>query len=890
MTEQRLDHIQARLLEANLRRRHRFLYAQRHAQHLAGIPENAHAPDIFSQRHPMIIYQVLVMILLHIALFFKSMWLAHLLYFRSFSQITGPPLSYSELILGRSQEEGTVATRVTNLRGMRKGQTPSAGALSSMSVSASRVEWPNPPKIREDAIAFRCPCCCQTLPRSSHATKQWVYVWPCSIQLMSISRNLMLTSTSKHLDEDLRPFTCTIPNCAKAMTLFALKDDWQKHILEDHVSEEYWICPLCPRVQYHESRPFANAAHFPDRAIFESHLLETHKGAMSANLCSTLIKTSKRSAPVNLDGCPMCHVSDGPIKLDKQALLDHIAVELRELALRSLPWYDTSPETKNSVNAAGADADIRKWLDGIERPEDGRNSPVVEYKATRAAPTNENLRARLSTQEDIERGTRFLRHVEGSEGFSGLLHHVSSPDKANQYYDSNVYFATEEIRSNRADNPFEQSLSERSCGSSSEGTPDPVPSTLEDEVEQAYQHELAEKEEALGPDHPSTLDTVDHLSKLYRRQRLDEAEQMYQRALIGKEKALGPDHPSTLDVVYNLGEIYRDQGRLEEAEQMYRRALAGKEKALGHNHPSVLDIAYNLGNLYRDQGRSEEASKMYQHFLAGKEKRLGPDHQSTQDTVFNQGEVYRDQGRQDEAERMSERALFRRESVAEVVGFISATSTIMEACQRLYDTCRDAGYLPEAIRVAARKIPLILDVLGTFQQQMHKGDPSKGTGRAELEQYLQLAKKIMQGCKEKAEALHETFEKGLPRGSDSLGQRNRKLFMTTLVRKRKVEDLMRGILEDLQILPTSLFFRIREDPVFDITPAIDELAGLEPSLPDDDDDNNDGRLIYHHQGDLTTHAGGAFDDTDDRGGASSKPYNDDDQTTSWKMKTKRKTT
>ena len=39
----------------------------------------------------------------------------------------------------------------------------------------------------------------------------------------------------------------------------------------------------------------------------------------------------------------------------------------------------------------------------------------------------------------------------------------------------------------------------------------------------------------------------------------DEAEKMYQRALQGYEKAWGPDHTSTLDTVNNLGLLYANQ-------------------------------------------------------------------------------------------------------------------------------------------------------------------------------------------------------------------------------------------------------------------------------------------------------------------------------------------
>jgi Tfp pilus assembly protein PilF len=48
---------------------------------------------------------------------------------------------------------------------------------------------------------------------------------------------------------------------------------------------------------------------------------------------------------------------------------------------------------------------------------------------------------------------------------------------------------------------------------------------------------------------------------------------MYIRALQGKEEALGPDHISTLDTVHNLGMLYAHQGKLAEAEKMYIRAL-----------------------------------------------------------------------------------------------------------------------------------------------------------------------------------------------------------------------------------------------------------------------------------------------------------------------------
>jgi Tfp pilus assembly protein PilF len=183
-------------------------------------------------------------------------------------------------------------------------------------------------------------------------------------------------------------------------------------------------------------------------------------------------------------------------------------------------------------------------------------------------------------------------------------------------------------------------------------------------AERMYERALAGYEKALGPDHTSTLDTVNNLGILYRdRGKLAEAEQMYKRALAGKEKALGPDHTSTLKTVNNLGILYRDQGKLAEAEQMYERALAGKEKALGPDHTSTLDTVNNLGILYRDQGKLAEAKQMYERALAGYEKASLSHTIAALNVVRNLGVLYRDQAKKEQAKEMFQRAVLGRAKV-----------------------------------------------------------------------------------------------------------------------------------------------------------------------------------------------------------------------------------
>jgi tetratricopeptide (TPR) repeat protein len=136
---------------------------------------------------------------------------------------------------------------------------------------------------------------------------------------------------------------------------------------------------------------------------------------------------------------------------------------------------------------------------------------------------------------------------------------------------------------------------------------------------------------------PSHFDSLGYLLADEDRQR---AVQMYQRALQGYEKAWGPEHTSTLNTVNDLGNLYKALGRLDEAEKMYQRALDGYEKAWGAEHTSTLATVNNLGNLYVDLGQLDEAEKMYQRALQGYEKAWGPEHTSTLDTVNNLGNLY----------------------------------------------------------------------------------------------------------------------------------------------------------------------------------------------------------------------------------------------------------
>jgi tetratricopeptide (TPR) repeat protein len=109
---------------------------------------------------------------------------------------------------------------------------------------------------------------------------------------------------------------------------------------------------------------------------------------------------------------------------------------------------------------------------------------------------------------------------------------------------------------------------------------------------------------------------------------------MYQRALQGYEKAWGPEHTSTLDTVNNLGGLYAYQGKLVEAEQMYQRALQGYEKALSTDnivtYVPALNTIWGFGSLFERQADIAKARNMYSKASLGYEKAFGPEHPRSQ--------------------------------------------------------------------------------------------------------------------------------------------------------------------------------------------------------------------------------------------------------------------
>ncbi len=169
---------------------------------------------------------------------------------------------------------------------------------------------------------------------------------------------------------------------------------------------------------------------------------------------------------------------------------------------------------------------------------------------------------------------------------------------------------------------------------------------------------LANREAALGPDHPKVAKQQGYLGGLYFNQgRYAEAEPLLTGALAIAEAALGPDHPEVAKWLNDLAVLYDAQGRYDDAESLLKRALAIVEAAHVPDHPHVSKQQHTLGAHYRKNGRHAEAEPLLTGALAMAEATLRPDHLHIAHSLNSLAVLYNAQGRYDEAEPLLKRAI-----------------------------------------------------------------------------------------------------------------------------------------------------------------------------------------------------------------------------------------
>lgn len=157
-----------------------------------------------------------------------------------------------------------------------------------------------------------------------------------------------------------------------------------------------------------------------------------------------------------------------------------------------------------------------------------------------------------------------------------------------------------------------------------------------------------------------------------------------------------------------------------------------------------------------------------------------------------------------------------------VLGIISSIISIIDATKQVYEAVEDEGGLPKNFKKSATKLPLISKLLEDAERYINNV----------ADESTKLAfTPTLEDCKIQATQLQEVFGKVMPEEGDSRWDRYVKAART-IGKGGRVESLIGGILDDLQLLavkfPEVTTPRGREQ----LAKAIEEVSKMEPSLPD----------------------------------------------------------
>lgn len=182
-----------------------------------------------------------------------------------------------------------------------------------------------------------------------------------------------------------------------------------------------------------------------------------------------------------------------------------------------------------------------------------------------------------------------------------------------------------------------------------------------------------------------------------------------------------------------------------------------------------------------------------------------------------------------------------------VIGLISGTLTILESVKNCYSSYQNVTGIPEVFREVAQKLPLVLEILRGFERSFRYSDQDPDAFEAFM--------RTLTGCKDKAAYLDQVFKEVMPNGDLARSTRYC-LVVRCLGKDSRLEHLMKGILEDIQLLYTKLAIdSAGEAQAQRLAEAIEEVSALPPSLPDHLSEGQSPLYINHGSAPQNIHGG-----------------------------------
>lgn len=183
----------------------------------------------------------------------------------------------------------------------------------------------------------------------------------------------------------------------------------------------------------------------------------------------------------------------------------------------------------------------------------------------------------------------------------------------------------------------------------------------------------------------------------------------------------------------------------------------------------------------------------------------------------------------------------------EVIGGISSVITILDTSIKIYDGAQNDIKLSKTFEVVRRRLPVILDILKTCKEH---AEPRKDKMPQDVCEALE---ETLDACDAKATNLRAIFEKTIPGESDTWQKRYTKI-LRRLGKGNKVEELMKAITEDVQII-------VNHDAVnsadsqqnAELEQILEEIKSVESSISEEGSsdmtfENSGTQSIYIHKG------------------------------------------
>jgi len=159
-------------------------------------------------------------------------------------------------------------------------------------------------------------------------------------------------------------------------------------------------------------------------------------------------------------------------------------------------------------------------------------------------------------------------------------------------------------------------------------------------------------------------------------------------------------------------------------------------------------------------------------------------------------------------------------SGVEVIGLVAAIITILDGVATVSSAIKDANGLPRAFREVDGRLPLAKDIL----ESVEGVDPNESCWSS-----MELTVK---NCHEKADYLKEIFD-AVKKTSEAPLPRRYYNAVKNLGKGKQVETLMRGILEDVQLLAGRQSFNTAtKGQIKELADAIEVLSKMPSSVPD----------------------------------------------------------